>query len=166
MARMCAQVAFVVAFLRLCFRGLQSFPSIRSDFTRRARTARPRPMRLRPATLWKTCGRKSSASGHVSDPYEFPYSQCLLGKGTARIDGKQWPAAVSRSWNPLRGGHGHDFPLPPYQLRGVQHRAGISYPRVAPTKYCKGLGGLDDYFETFYTGADFEHFTPRFKERM
>src|ERR1700687_5270878 len=61
-------------------------------------------MRLRPATLWKTCRRKSSASGHVSDSYEFPYSQCLLGKGTARIDGKQWPAAVSRSWNPLSGG--------------------------------------------------------------
>ncbi len=26
--------------------------------------------------------------------------------------------------------------------------------------------GLDDHFETFYTRADFEHFTSRFKERL
>src|SRR6267378_3415172 len=84
---------------------------------------------------------KSRASGRVSGLYKSPYSRSLLEKGTARSEGKQRPTALSRCWNPMMGGHGHDFPLAlSYQLRGEQHRAGISYPRVAPTKYCKGLG--------------------------
>ena len=48
----------------------------------------------------------------------------------------------------------------------------IRQPQVTPSQRgsfnntLQALGGLDDYFETFYTRADFEHFTSRFKERL
>src|SRR6266403_4304337 len=47
---------------------------------------------------------KSRASGRVSGLYKSPYSRSLLEKKTARSEGKQRPTALSRCWNPLRGG--------------------------------------------------------------
>lgn len=69
----------------------------RSDFRRRARTARPKPMRSGPAALWKMRRRKSNASGRVNGPYEFLYSRGLLENGTARIDGKEQLAAQAQA---------------------------------------------------------------------
>jgi hypothetical protein len=42
----------------------------------------------------------------------------------------------------------------------------IPVPDWKLQQYTARTWGLDDYFETFYTNADFGHSTPRFKERM